>query len=153
MNCKQIHEELIEASFRGEIANAAVREHVASCSSCAKDWQAMKGTMAALDSWQAPEPSPYFNTRLYARLEEEKRRPATLGERLTAMLHVRWQAAAGLALAVALAVGGSIYRFDIATGSGTHQVAKGNAVDDLKALEKNKDLLSAMDDLDQAGEQ
>lgn len=153
MHCKDIHEELIEASFTGAIENAAVREHLASCASCAKEWQAMRRTMAALDSWQAPEPSPYFDTRLFARLEEEKRRPASLGERLTAMLHVRWQAAAGMALAAALAVGASIYIPLHNAGTQKPTVAKSSAVDDLKALEKNKDLLSAMDDLDQAGEQ
>ena len=32
--------------------------------------------MALLDEWQVPEPSPYFDTRLGARLREEMARPA-----------------------------------------------------------------------------
>jgi len=34
--------------------------------------------MALLDEWQAPEPSPVFDTRLQARLrEEQSRQPAS----------------------------------------------------------------------------
>ena len=32
----------------------------------------MRATMALLDTWKAPEPSPYFMTRLGARLREER---------------------------------------------------------------------------------
>ena len=32
--------------------------------------------MALLDEWQAPEPSPYFDVRLQARLREEMAKPA-----------------------------------------------------------------------------
>ena len=31
--------------------------------------------MALLDQWQAPEPSPYFDVRLQARLREEMAKP------------------------------------------------------------------------------
>ena len=37
--------------------------------------KAMRATMALLDEWQAPEPSPYFDMRLQARLREEMAKP------------------------------------------------------------------------------
>ena len=36
----------------------------------------MRATMALMDEWQAPEPSPYFDVRLQARLREEMAKPA-----------------------------------------------------------------------------
>ena len=35
----------------------------------------MRATMALLDEWQTPEPSPYFDMRLQARLREEMAKP------------------------------------------------------------------------------
>ncbi len=34
-------------------------------------WHRLRQTMALLDEWQAPEPSPYFGSRLRAQMREE----------------------------------------------------------------------------------
>src|SRR5260221_3882645 len=53
-----------------------VEIHIASCNDCAAHLRDLQKTMALLDEWRAPEPSPYFDTRLRARLRGEMARPA-----------------------------------------------------------------------------
>ena len=48
-----------------------VNEHLKSCADCAGKLEAFRQTMALLDEWKAPEPSPYFDVRLKARVREE----------------------------------------------------------------------------------
>src|SRR5262249_61512793 len=53
-------------------ASREVDAHLESCTECAGKLKEFRATMALLDEWQAPEPSPYFDTRLQARLGEEQ---------------------------------------------------------------------------------
>ena len=63
--------------------------------------------MELLDEWQAPEPSPYFDTRLQARLREEMAKPATVG-------WLQWvrKPALALSLGIAMIVGITFFRGD-----------------------------------------
>lgn len=72
MKCENIREQLMEVLLSGPDAAAPeVREHLRNCATCAQELASFKQTMALLDEWQAPEPSPYFSTRLRARVREE----------------------------------------------------------------------------------
>ena len=51
-----------------------VSQHIQGCAGCAEKLTEFRQTMALLDEWQAPEPSPYFDVRLRARLREEAAR-------------------------------------------------------------------------------
>src|ERR1017187_8920683 len=74
MNCNQIRELLPGLAAAGmDAATLEVGNHIASCNDCATHLRDLQKTMALLDEWQAPEPSPYFDTRLQARLREERR--------------------------------------------------------------------------------
>jgi hypothetical protein len=103
--------------------------------------------MALLDEWQAPEPSPYFDVRLQARLREEAAKPQP-----TAWLRWFHRPALALSLAVLMVMGITMFRGD---GTGRTPVAPmmvqtdpGTAVGDLQALDKNHDLYSDFDVLD-----
>ena len=64
---------------------AKVTAHVAECEPCTAELEDLRATMALLDTWEAPEPNPYFLTRLKARLHEERQaEPAGWFERLRA---------------------------------------------------------------------
>src|SRR6185312_14004057 len=64
-------------------ANAAARAHLESCSSCKQEFEAIEATFALLDTWQAPEPSPYFDQKLAVRLREaQAESPAGWFERM-----------------------------------------------------------------------
>jgi hypothetical protein len=110
----------------------------------------MRATMALLDEWQAPEPSPYFDTRLQARLREEIAKPQA------GWLHWFRRPVLAAALTVLLGVGVGLF---VTRGSGVYKHAEeasmteppGTAVSDLQALDKNHEMYSdfeLLDDLD-----
>jgi hypothetical protein len=55
-----------------ERAPAKVQAHVDACEHCRAELKELQATMALLDTWESPEPSPYFLTRLDARMREER---------------------------------------------------------------------------------
>jgi predicted anti-sigma-YlaC factor YlaD len=137
MKCTEIRELLPELAT-GVAAPPEVHEHVRSCANCAGMLDEFRKTMALLDEWQAPEPSPYFDTRLHARLREEATQPAA-----------RWFAWARrpvLAVSLGLAlVAGALFIQNDSVGPPAAALTPGTAVSDLQVLDKNHDLLSDSD--------
>jgi hypothetical protein len=103
----------------------------------------MRKTMALLDEWQAPEPSPYFDTRLAARMREERAKP----QRAAWLSWFRGPVLAG-ALALVLMMVGGVNWFKTAGPPPPPVAALGTAVGDLQALDKNEDLYANFDLLD-----
>ncbi len=156
MNCKEIRELLPDLAAGIDAGTPEIATHLASCATCAAKLQGFKQTMALLDEWQAPEPSPYFDTRLQARLREEMARPAV------GWLHWLRRPALAMSLAAFLLAGGLLigYRsyqpyitqvdaINTAPPELTVPVLPGSAVGDLQALEKNNDLYADFDMLDE----
>jgi hypothetical protein len=127
-----------------------VKAHLDSCAECAGKLEAFRQTMSLLDEWQAPEPSPYFDVRLRARLREE-----------SAKASAGWLRRPVLAASFALimVVGVSLVRMNsggsgknaipsLAAGGAQAPAEPGTAVGDLQALEKNQNLYSDFDVLD-----
>ena len=75
MNCNEIRERMPEVAAGFGEATADENKHLESCGACAEELKAMRATMAVLDEWQGPEPSPYFDVRFQARLREEMSKP------------------------------------------------------------------------------
>lgn len=153
--CDAMETKLADMLLAPEAAPAKVTTHVAECEPCAKELDELRSTMALLDTWQAPEPSPYFMTRLQARLNEERQAPpAGWFERLRArltygpQLHARPIAA--MALTVVLLLGGGTYlgmsNWD-QEKSGPPQAA---VVHDLQVLDNNAQLLDQLETLSSA---
>src|SRR5271157_4636060 len=110
MNCNQIRELLpdLAAGMDAATVQPEVEKHLASCDGCAAHLRDLQKTMALLDEWQAPEPSPYFDTRLQARfreeMAEEMARPHAAW--LSWLRHPAWaMSLAAVVFAGALAVG------------------------------------------------
>ena len=128
-----------------------ISNHLAGCGACAGKMEEFRQTMALLDEWKAPEPSPYFDVRLQARLREEMAKP-----------HAGWLAwfrrpvlAAALTVLMGVGVGLFFTRDSGFYESGRNVVADsaqtaepGTAVGDLQSLEKNHDLYADFDLLD-----
>ena len=159
MKCIQVREELIEAGATPEMATPAAQLHLAGCSACAREWKAMLQTMALLDEWQAPEPSPYFSTRLRARVREQAQQPVGFVARFRAAFGWAFLAGRKAALASAMAVllAGSIVMFRTGGGTGEQHALHGNEViasnpgtpvGDLETLDKNFDIYANFDLLD-----
>ena len=153
MKCDEIRERMLDLASGLTENTAEISGHLASCAACAGKLEEFRRTMALLDEWQAPEPSPYFDVRLRARLREEMGKP-----------QASWLAwfrrpalAASLTVLMGLGVGLFFARNSgYETGDGdrvaimeTQPPAEpGTAVSDLQALEKNHDLYSDFDLLD-----
>ena len=152
MKCEKIREQLMEAVLSGPAAaSPEVREHLRTCEACAGELSSFQQTMALLDEWQTPEPSPYFGSRLRARVREEAVAPAHTW--------LAWLRRPVLATAAALliAVGTGLLEMNrftsdqttVASKDGVVRVsAPGTPVGDLQYLDKNADLFSEFDALD-----
>jgi hypothetical protein len=129
-------------------SNAEAREHLKSCSACNQEFQSLEATFALLDTWQAPEPSPYFDQKLAVRLREEQMQPpAGWFERLRSRVLFntgrQFRPAVAGALAVALLVAGGAF----ADLSGFPHPAKAQVsatVNDLQILDNNDQALQTM---------
>lgn len=151
--------ELLLAPVDGPDADfAEVRSHVEACEGCRRELAELRATMALLDEWEAPEPNPYFLTRLGVRLDEE-RASAPAGwlrggwARMRARLvygagtHVRPLAA--MALTVVLLVGGGAY-LDVTNLEQPQTPAMAGqaaVVHDLQTMDNNAQLLDQLEAL------
>ena len=156
-NCTGMDAELAGVLLDPRPAPAKVQAHVAECERCQGELEELKATMQVLDAWEAPEPSPYFLTRLGARMREE-REAAPAGwlagaiARLRARiaygpgLHVRPLAA--MALTVMLLVGGGTY-LGVTDWMQPAQPPGQDAavVHDLQTLDNNAQVLDQMEAL------
>jgi hypothetical protein len=151
-NCAGMESKLADLLLDPESAPAKVRTHVAGCDGCRSQLEELRATMNLLDAWQAPEPNPYFLTRLEARMREERQAaPAGWFARLRSRiaygsgLHVRPLAA--MALTVVLLLGGGTY-LDLAVWNGAPQPSPQAAVvHDLQILDNNSQVLDQMEAL------
>lgn len=151
MICKECQSAIVELLLDpASPASQEVQAHIDSCAGCAQELKSMQGTFALLDTWKAPEPSPYFDQKLAVRLREEQTlAPASWFEKLKSRLlfntgrQLRPALAGGLALV--LLVGGGTF----ADLTGFHHSAPETsaAVQDLQILDKNDQALQTMDQL------
>jgi len=154
-NCTGMEDKLAGMLFDSSKAPAKVQTHVAECSQCQGELDELRATMELLDAWQAPEPNPYFLTRLGARMREE-REAAPAGwfasriARLRASiaygpgLHARPIAA--MALTVMLLVGGGTY-LGVTDWMQPVQPTQTAVVHDLQTLDNNAQVLDQMEAL------
>src|ERR1700758_4253562 len=75
MKCEEIHEMMPDLASGLAAMTPEIGAHLAGCNGCEGKLEEFRQTMALLDEWQAPEPSPYFDVRLQARLREEMAKP------------------------------------------------------------------------------
>lgn len=145
MKCDEIHDRMPDVAAGFIEPTADESNHFATCGECAEQLSAMRATMALLDEWQAPEPSPYFDVRLQARLREEMAKPQAGW--------LQWFRRPMLAAALTLLMGVGVGAFFMRNGSGSNGpvaivAERGTAVSDLQDLEQNHQLYSDYDVLD-----
>ena len=149
MNCRQVQEQLPDVVLGGTPMAAEAELHLGECSQCAETLRALRATMNLLDEWEAPEPSPYWDVRMQARLREEQRRQQSSVGWLQWLRRPAITLTAALALAVGVGLT-SMMRFLHQEPAAT-PLQTGTAVSDLQYLDKNSDLLqnfTALDDID-----
>jgi predicted anti-sigma-YlaC factor YlaD len=166
MNCNDMNAKLPDLLFGAEeqspedidaVRDAAVGDavklHLAECADCRQQLEDLRATMSLLDTWEAPEPNPYFLTRLNARLDEEREAaPAGWYERLRARLvygsRLGLRPVAAMALTVAVLIGGGAYLgFNNWDQAVVQPPAQAAVVHDLQTLDNNAQLLDQLESL------
>ncbi len=127
--------------------------HLAACADCRAELTELRSTLALLDDWTAPEPTPYFDARVRAHLRDaEHAAPEGLWERLVATLRFSTgrglrPALAGAFLFILLLGGGTV-----ATLWQTHNPPPASpTVNDLRIFDNNAQAIQQMELLDEPG--
>lgn len=149
MNCERFRDQMLD-TLQGT-ASAELEGHARACPACAQELAALKKTSVLLEEWPAPEVSPYFDSRLRARMREQAAAP------------VGWWAwlrkpALAAAFTVLMAVGVGLL-VPVTPPVPVAQVPaqnhpqvkahKGTAVADLQTLDQNQELYADFDLLDE----
>jgi anti-sigma factor RsiW len=153
MDCSDCREHmadlLLDEGFAAE--HEELSGHLASCVACATELAELKATFAALDSWTAPEPSPYFDTRVHALLREEQAAaPEGIWERVRAFFlfstgrGLRPALTGALALVMVLGGGGVLLTMH---EHAMRTTAASPTVNDLKILDVNAQAEQQVDQL------
>lgn len=158
MDCKTFRSlipELLLGADPGQQSpsHAAANAHMTGCAPCRAEFDGMRATFVLLDEWTAPEPTPYFESRVRAHVREaQSAAPEGLWERLTATLRFSTgrglrSAVAGAFLVLALVSGGTV------ASLWTHQApapaASSPTVNDLRIYDNNAQAIDQMNVLDE----
>jgi len=145
MTCNQMRELMPDMAAGLGAVTPEMKNHFQICAECSGKLEAFRQTMRLLDEWKVPDASPYFDVRLRARLREEQTKQ-TEG-------WLQWlrKPALAVSFAVMIAVGVTLFPKG-ETSQPTTQITvaaePGTAVGDLQALDKNHELYSDFDVLD-----
>lgn len=151
-NGEYVAELLLTRDSASDASLSVARAHVESCPVCMDELVELRSTMGVMDVWSAPDPTPYFDTRLMARLRSEQAAPpAGWLERVKARFlfgsNMNLRPVAAGVLALMLVAGGGTF-----AGITLHQKAvpaESATVHDLQNLDRNDQLFQQLDTLDQ----
>ncbi len=163
MKCASFKNRLPDLLFEASNASwkktekAELELHAQGCEACARELAELRSTIDLLSVWQAPEPSPYFDTRMAASLREERNAPpAGFLERMRARLlfgsnrHLRPVMAGTFGL-VLLVSGGTYAGLSRAMRPAMLDQASAT-VYDLQSLDRNEQTIDQLDQLLQDGQ-
>ncbi len=160
-NCAGMESKLAEMLLDPGAAPAKVQKHVADCENCRKQLADLRATMALMDTWKTPEPSPYFLSRLDARMREERASaPAGWPESWIARLRARFaygpsmrvRPLAAMALTVVLFLGGGAYLGITDWDQPVSAPGQAAVVHDLQTLDNNAQLLDQLEAMSSSNE-
>ncbi len=135
---------------------APARQHLDTCPACRtlvdRELAAHQSTFQLLDSWDAPELTPYFHSRMSALLREEQQRSRpNLVERMRSwflLTNLNMKPMAGAAaLGLLLAIGGGAY-LDLTQNQPAPLPQASATIRDLQSLDENAQVFQQMNQLD-----
>jgi hypothetical protein len=154
--CTGMDQKLADLLLDPDAAPENVTTHVAACDQCHRQLEELRATMALLDTWEAPEPNPYFMTRFQARLSDERKAaPAGWAARLIARLQARIlygpqlhaRPLAAMALTAMLVLGGGAYLGVTNWEQPAEPSHEAAVVHDLQTLDSNAQLLDQLESI------
>jgi hypothetical protein len=155
MVCREVKEKMPDLLLAPKQAPVEVRAHVESCAECGRELRELEATMSLMDAWEAPEVSPYFDTRMEVLLREEQQSaPAGWLERMRARLafgnrvSMRPLMAGAMALVVAAGVG-TYVGFEGFSPSKPPAQVQSQVIKDLQSMDDNAQMFQQLSTLDQ----
>jgi hypothetical protein len=156
INCTEMESKLADLLLDPGAVPASVQTHVAECNACGTQLAELQATMNLLDEWKAPEPSPYFATRMQARMREERetapggwlaRKLAGLRASMAYGPVTHTRPLAAMALTVLLLLGGGAYLGMTDWTQTTQQPSQTAVVHDLQLLDSNAQVLDQLESI------
>jgi len=152
MKCGEMGTMLADLLLDPASASAEARAHVEACAACRGELEGLRATMDALDTWQAPEPNPYFVSKMTARFREEREAaPAGWLERIRARFaygpRTHMRPVAAMALAIVLLLGGGAYVGLTDLNQSSPPSKEDAVVQDLQLMDSNAQLLDQLEQL------
>ena len=149
MKCPEMKKNM--AAWLFEPLPEEARKHIVECAGCSEELASMEKTWKLLDEWQAPEPSAFFDAKLYARLRtEQQKQPASLFEKAKAWMlyrsNLQMRSLAAGAMATLLVVGGGT--FALLDNQPAPVVQASATVRDLQSYDGNAQLFQQLNALD-----
>src|SRR6202453_3995640 len=151
MTCPEMKKHLADRVFESRPLPDEARKHIAECPGCAEELAGLESTWKLLDEWQAPEPSAFFEAKLYARLRvEQTTAPASFFERAKAWLlyssNLQMRQLAAGAMATVLVIGGGT--FALLQNETVPAAPTSATVRDLQSYDGNAQLFQQLNALD-----
>jgi hypothetical protein len=130
---------LLDSAY--DAAHPELRAHLNSCAPCRTEFNELRATYVLLDEFTAPEPSPYFDSKLHARLREvQAEAPEGFWERIRSFVLFStgrsFRPAVTAALALTMVAGGAGY-FTTQRPLTAAPTQASSTVNDLKVLDNN----------------
>ncbi len=155
-DCRAAESAMPDFLFDPGAVPPAAQAHFAACRDCRAELHSLQGTMQLLNGWHAPEPSPFWEARMGARLREEQARPARGWAGFVEGLRTRlWisnrtlKPAAGIAaLGLVLAAGGGTWLELAQPAPAVVPAQASNTVRDLQSLNENAEMFQQLSTLD-----
>jgi hypothetical protein len=154
IDCKNFESELMDLVLTPDSTPSITAvAHMKSCPPCADEYVSFQQTFSLLDTWKAPEPSPYFDQKLAVLLREEQAAPR-MGWFESLMTRMRFNTGRNFrpamvgALSLALVVGGGSVLV-VSPFPASHPVPASATVTDLQILDKNEQAFKQLDELQQ----
>ena len=153
MDCKKFELELEDLVLTpGATPSLEAVAHMKVCPPCTEEYIGFQQTFSLLDTWQAPEPTAYFDQKLAVLLREEQAAPR-MGWLESVMTRVRLNtgrsfrpAMVGALALVLVCGGGGVATFMVPPA---HPVTASATVTDLQILDRNEQAFQQMDELQQ----
>ena len=155
--CRGMDARLAEMLLDASAVPEKVRTHVTDCTGCGQTLEELRATLTLLDQWEAPEPNPYFMTRMEARLREERATvPAAWPVRLWMGLRDRMMLASGagvrpltaMAMSLVLLIGGGTYMGITDMDQEKAPSPQAAVVQELQTMDSNAQLLDQLEAMD-----
>lgn len=154
MDCGSFETELMDLVLTPDTTpSVAAVAHMKVCPPCAEEYVSFQQTFSVLDTWQGPEPTPYFDQKLAVLLREEQAAPRmgwfeglVTRMRFNSGRNFRPAMVGTLSLALVVA-GGSILA--VIPFPATQAVQASATVNDLQILDKNEKAFQQLDELQQ----